>query len=846
MRVPLEWLKEFVPVDVDASDLAKRLTMRGLEVEAEEKIEPSFSDVIVGEILEIEPASGSEKLLLCKVNVGRDVLPIVCGASNIAVGNKVPVALPNTRLADGTLIEKRKIKGFESYGMLCSERELGLSDEHGGIFILPDELRLGDGLADALGLADTVLDVNVPPNRGDCQSILGIAREVASILNKKVTLPAFTLAEKEDPETRVTLAVLNPEGCARYVLRIIKDVAIVPSPFWMRNRIAKCGMRPISSIVDVTNYVMLELGQPLHAFDYQKIAKAHIEVRLAGEKSVFRSLDGVDRKLEEDDLLICDGERPVALAGIMGGENSEITSSTKHVALESAYFNPYFIRRTARRLELRSEASLRFEKGIDLANVDFAAQRAVWLMHQVAGGTIVKGSKEFYEKKEPLSIHVSIKKMNELIGMTIERENIVKALQSIDIPVIKREKDEVVVSIPFFRHDISQYMDIVEEVARIIGYENVPATVPVSRLMPVRQQNVRLCIDLVKEYLISSGFYEAITYGFFSERDITNFMIPEGDARSQCVSILNPISQELGVMRTLLAPGLLESLAYNINRGIKNLRMFEVGKVFYKAQMTNPDSKVDRGGSEEPHPQSRVPEAYSEVRRGERPLTNSGERSDNEGIQRKANWSEPLPEEPVFAGLVLTGREREYFWKGASPEFDFFDVKGVLEGMLDSFGVSLEVRQSVEPFLNRHNAADLFVDGIKLGWTGELKREVLAAYGIEQKVYAAEVNLTIVAERGLKEKRYQPIPRYPSVVRDFSFIIEPGISVGSLMDKIKGVSALIVSVGVFDLFKREKTSVAFRVTFQSLEDTLRDETVNELQAVIIEGLTQIEGVKLRA
>jgi phenylalanyl-tRNA synthetase beta chain len=790
MRVPLEWLKEFVPVDVDASDLAKRLTMRGLEVEAEETIEPSFSDVIVGEILEIEPASGSEKLLLCKVNVGRDVLPIVCGASNIAVGNKVPVALPNTRLADGTLIEKRKIKGIESYGMLCSERELGLSDEHGGIFILADELRLGDGLADALGLVDTVLDVNVPPNRGDCQSIIGIAREVASILNKKVTLPAFTLADKEDPETRVTLAVRNSDGCARYVLRIIRDVAIVPSPFWMRNRIAKCGMRPISSIVDVTNYVMLELGQPLHAFDYQKIAKAHIEVRLAGEKSVFRSLDGVDRKLEEDDLLICDGERPVALAGIMGGENSEITSSTKHVALESAYFNPHFIRRTARRLELRSEASLRFEKGIDLTNVDFAAQRAIWLMHQVAGGTIVKGSKEFYEKKEPLTIPVSIKKMNELIGMPIERENIVKALQSIDIPVIKREKDEVVVSIPFFRHDISQYMDIVEEVARIIGYENVPATVPVSRLMPVRLQKVRLCIDLVKEHLISSGFYEAITYGFFSEKDITNLMIPEGDPRSQCVSILNPISQELGVMRTLLAPGLLESLAYNINRGIKNLRMFEVGRVFYK--------------------------------------------------------DEPLPQEPVFAGLVLTGREREYFWKGASPEFDFFDVKGVLEGMLDSFGVSLEVRQSVEPFLNRHNAADLFVDGTKSGWAGELKREVLAAYGIEQKVYAAEVNLTIVAERGLKEKRYQPIPRYPSVVRDFSFIIEPGISVGSLMDKIKGVSPLIVSVGIFDLFKRETTSVAFRVTFQSLEDTLRDETVNELQAVIIGALTQIEGVKLRA
>jgi len=793
MRVPFEWLKEFVPIDVDAPDLAKRLTMRGLEVEAEEMVRPAFSDVIVGEIIDIERPAGADKLLLCKLDVGRDVLPIVCGASNVASGNKVPVALPGTRLADGTVIEKRKIKGIESYGMLCSERELGLSEDHSGIFILPDELRVGDGLADALGLADSVFDVNVPPNRGDCQSILGVAREVASVLNKKVTLPSFALAlvEKEDPEHRMSLAVLSADGCPRYVLRMIRDVAIVPSPFWMRNRITKCGMRPISSIVDVTNYVMLELGQPLHAFDYQKLAKARIEVRLAGEKSIFRSLDGVDRKLEEGDLMICDGDGPVALAGIMGGENSEITSLTKHVALESAYFNPLFIRKTARRLELRSEASLRFEKGIDLASVDFAAQRAISLMHQISGGTVVKGSREFYEKKEPRTIYVSLKRVNELIGMPIERENIVKSLQSIDIPVIKREKEGVVVSVPFFRHDLNEYMDIVEEVARIIGFENVPATVPISRLMPVRQQKINLSVDLVKQYLVSSGFYEAINYGFFSEKDVTRFLIPERDLRSRCVSILNPISQELGVMRTLLSPGLLESLAYNINRGNKNLKMFEVGKVFYKTDTV-------------------------------------------------------LPQEPFFVGLVLTGRERDYFWKGNSSELDFFDLKGVLEGMLDSFGLTLTVKGSAEPFVNRYNAADLYAGDVKVGWAGELKQEVLAAYGIEQKVYAAEIDLTALAERGLRERKYQPIPRYPSVVRDFSFIIEPGISVGSLMDEIKAVSPLIVSVGVFDLFKREKTSVAFRVTFQSLEDTLRDEAVNELQEVIIRALTQIEGVKLRA
>ncbi len=790
MRVPFEWLKEFVPIDVSASDLAKRLTMRGLEVEAEEAVQPAFSDVVVGEILDIEAVAGTDKLLLCKVDVGRDVLPVVCGAPNVASGNRVPVALPDARLADGTVIEKRKIKGIESYGMLCSERELGLSEDHSGIFILSDELRVGDSLGDALGLADTVFDVNVPPNRGDCQSIVGIAREVASVLNKEITFPPFTLEEKEDPELRMNLAVASPDACPRYVLRMIKDVAIIPSPFWMRNRITKCGMRPISSIVDVTNYVMLELGQPLHAFDYQKLAGSRIEVRLSGKKSVFRSLDGVDRKLEEGDLLICDGEGPVALAGIMGGENSEITSATRRVALESAYFNPLFIRRTARRLELKSEASLRFEKGIDIANVDFAARRAVSLMRRIAGGSVVKGSKEFYEKKEPRTIFVNLKRVGEIIGMPIEREQIVKSLQSIEIPVAKREKEGVVVSVPAFRHDLAEYMDIVEEVARIVGFENVPATVPVSRLMPVRQQKMNLVASLAKHYFVSSGFYEAINYGFFSEKDIARFLIPpEGDVRSRPVSILNPISQELGVMRTLLAPGLLESLAYNINRGMKHLRMFEVGKVFYKGDL--------------------------------------------------------LPQEPVFAGLVLTGREREYFWKGTPPELDFFDLKGVLEGMLDSLGLLLEVRRSEEPFLNRHNASDLFVGGGKAGWAGELKQEVLAGYGIEQKVYAAEIDLTVVAAQAVTERKYQSIPRYPSVVRDFSFTIEPGIPVGDMIDKIKAVSPLIVAVGVFDLFKREKTSVAFRVTFQSLEDTLRDETVNGLQEIIIRELTQIEGVKLR-
>jgi len=411
-------------------------------------------------------------------------------------------------------------------------------------------------------------------------------------------------------------------------------------------------------------------------------------------------------------------------------------------------------------------------------------------MHQVAGGTVVKGSKEVYEKKEPRSIYVSLNRVNEIIGMPIERERVVKSLQSLDIPVVKREKEGVTVAVPAFRHDLNEYMDIIEEVARVIGYENVPATVPIGRLMSARQQKAHLHTGTTKEYFVSSGFFEAVNFGFFSERDVSRFLIPEEDERRQCVTILNPISQEMGVMRTLLAPGLIESLAYNVNRGARSLKMFEVGKVFFKA--------------------------------------------------------EPLPKEPVHAACVLTGRERDYFWKGAPPEMDYFDLKGAIEGLIECFGLSLEVQRSEEPFLTRYNASDLFVAGTRIGWAGELRQDVLAAYGIEQKVFAAEVDLGALVEHGTQQKKYQSIPRYPSVVRDFSFVIGADTPVGTLMEKIRSVSPLIVSVGVFDLFRREQVSVAFRVTFQSLEETLRDETVNQLQAIIIQELTRIDGVKLRS
>jgi phenylalanyl-tRNA synthetase beta chain len=823
MRVPFNWLKAFTPVSAAASDVADTLTMRGLEVEAVEQISPRFSQVYVGRILDVEAIGHAEKLSLCRVEVGADVLPIVCGAPNAAKGQTVAVAVPGGRLADNSVIEKKRIVGVESSGMLCSEKELGLSDDHSGIFVLPDELKTGEPVDAALGIADYVLDVNVPPNRGDCQSILGIAREVAGIYGLSVTLPPFTLNETDSIDGLIQLSVADKDACPRYVLRMVRGISIVPAPFWMRSRITKAGMRPINAIVDVTNYVMLELGQPLHAFDYATIRSRRIDVRMAPEKSLFRTLDGQDRALVKGDILICDGSGPVALAGVMGGENSEISASTKDVALESAFFNPLLIRRTARRLDLRSEASARFEKGIDIETVDYAARRAVELMQRTAGGVVLAGSLEVYEKREPRTIALSLKRTRDLIGTPLSREEVVDGLASIGIvegghssrllsfggvspqPLSKGgpqplsgDPETLRFSIPSFRHDLNEYVDLVEEVARLAGYDAVPASTPVSSLLPVSRAKADRDIDVTKTYLAAAGFFEVINYGFFSVKDIENFhLMPlddDGgtpDERASFVPLLNPISKDLGVMRTFLAARLLENIAYNSNRGAKNLRLFEVGKVFFRSDESQ------------------------------------------------------LPRESMHLACAISGKEREYFWRDTLKEFDFFDLKGVLEGLFERFNLRLRVQRAESPFLENADAADLFANDRKVGWIGAFRDSVRTAYNAGEKVWCCELDLDVLGQAGTPEKTYRPISRYPAVVRDFSFYVPDRIPAADLIEQVSEVSPLIVSVGVFDTFKKEVRSISFRVVFQSYEDTLTDENVNALQQIIIDRLTMREGIKLR-
>ncbi len=792
MRIPCEWLNEFVVLDIEPHDLASRLTMRGLEVEAIEEYKPTFNGVVIGEVVTLEPHPNAENLTVCMVRTGAETLPIVCGAKNVQKGHKVPLATVGAMLPGGFSIEKRGIRGVESLGMLCSERELGLSEDHSGIFILPADAKAGTRLEDMAGIRDVVLDINVPPNRGDCLSVYGIAREVGSIVNQRAKLPVFKLEPSGNEEIRgqASLAITNLDACPRYVLRMLRGVSMVPAPFWMRNRIQKCGMRPINAIVDVTNYVMLELGQPLHAFDYNALRDKRIEVRPAGEEMIFRTLDGEDRKLVAGDILICDGGGPVAIAGIMGGENSEITENTKDIAVESAFFNPYFIRQTARRLGIRSEASLRFEKGIDLDNVDFAGERAVFLMNAIAGGTVVRGKQEIYEKRERKNISVSVGKVIEILGTTVDQGTIVNALRSVDLHIVKEEESGFVVSVPNFRHDLDEYADIIEEVARIYGYDHIPATTPVTAVQLRRRENKDIFAKGIREYFTAAGFFELINFAFFSTRDVESFLIPPTDERSSCVGIMNPLSRDYEVMRTFISASVLKSIAYNVNRGTRNLKVFEVGKVFF----------LDPQG---------------------------------------------LPVEHPAVAFAMAGKEREYFWRDPCPEYDFFDAKGVVEGLAERFGFEVAFERSDEPFLNPGRSADILFDNNKIGWIGEIKDEVLNVYDIDQKVYGAELRFDRIITKGLVNPTYKPIPRYPQVTRDFAFSVGDRTAVQMIINRIREVSPLITSVGVFDMFKKDVKSIALRVVFQSFEETLTDETVNVLQGIIIQEVTGIQGVTLR-
>ena len=801
MIVTYNWLKEFVDFDLPPEELASHLTMLGLEVERLERLGEEMDTLIVAVVEEKGKHPDADKLSLCKVNNGTEILDIVCGAQNFKAGDKVALAQIGTILPGDFRIKRSKIRGVESCGMLCSEKELGFADESAGIMVLPGEYPLGVPLYEAMGLKDTVFEIGLTPNRADCLSIIGVAREIAAKLGKKVKYPGKCVEENGEEICAVSSVVIDdPDLCPRYAARHISGCRIAPSPGWLVNRLKVVGLRSINNVVDITNYVLMEYGHPLHAFDFDLLAEKRIVVRRAGEGERFKTLDGQERLLNSTDLTIRDGYRAVALAGIMGGENSEISETTKNILLESAYFNPSSTRQTSKRLGLHTDASHRFERGADINVLIKALDRAAYLIADLAGGTVAKGVLDVYPVRiEPRKITARAEYINRILGLTLTNEDIAEIFRKLEFGVEIVDLGIFNVSIPSFRVDIDREIDLVEEVARLNGFEKIPTTMPVaavfSDLPPIHQ----LLESRLRNYLASQGFNEVINFSFISPDLFDRIMLNEDDSRRITVRIRNPLVEEQSVMRTTLLPSLLSTAVSNINFRELDQRIFELRRVYLPVQ------------------------------------------------------DQELPCEPLFLGVLLTGKREEQGWNHDKSLVDFFDAKGVVENILADFNVdgaefSLE---NPERFYHPGKSSHILLGGGSVGSIGELHPEVMENFGLTQKVYYFEINFEKLVGLSKEIRNVTPPSRFPDTFRDIAMLIDDEVSYSKIIDTIKRLKIKeIEEVGVFDLYKGEhlspgQKSVAIRVSYRSHERTLTDDEVARMHNKIVKQLVNELQVTIR-
>lgn len=799
MRVTLNWLKEFVDIDIPVEDLAERLTMVGLEVENLTHYDAGLGQVVVGHITDILPHPHAENLSLCRVVSGKNTYRVICGARNIRNGDKVPLALEGAVLPGPLRISRTSIKGKYSEGMLCSAAELGLGEDKSGVYILPADMESGLPLAQALELEDYVLEIGLTPNRADCLSVLGIAREAAAILHKKIRYPKIKISEREeDIHEVISVEVRAVDLCPRYAGRIIKDVTVAESPLWLRKRLLAVGIRPVNNIVDVTNYALMEYGQPLHAFDLERLAGKRIIVDQARNNETFTTLDGVVRTLSENMLMIADGEKNVALAGIMGGINSEITLETRSVFIESAYFDPISVRRTSRRLNLSTESSYRFERGIDMEGVGTTLDRAVSLMAKAGGGKILRGRIDVYsgpERRKPIPIRVG--QVNRLLGSDLKKGEIRRLLESIGIKVREAGKDALLATSPSFRGDLSREVDFIEEVARLDGYEKIPVKLPVVSLTTPARIKSQAVTNICRSVLSGLGFYEVINYSFMDKRATKLLKISGTDERNRHVHLLNPLTEEQSVLRTSLIPNLLSTVCSNLNKWNNNLRLFEVGKIF-----------IDQGESRQP-----VEKTY---------LT---------GMCTGLRYPE---------GVHFTG-----------DEVDFFDIKGGMEAVFQALGISgYSLDQAVEsaPYLRKEESARIVLGPKTLGFVGEMDPSVCEGFDVKEKVFMFELSFDALVEAYKGPKVFKPLPRYPAVMRDMAIIVSEDVPAGRILRVINELGGdLMENVFIFDVYQgrqieRGYKSLALRVIYRSSEKTLEDEEVNAIhQRIVNDILSRFNG-----
>ncbi len=818
MIVSLEWLKDYTEIKVSPEIFCDRMIMSGSNIETMEEAGTAFERVVVGRIEKIEKHPDADKLVICRINIGQEeLLQIVTGASNVFEGAYVPVALDNSRVPGplhgkpreegGTLIKAGKLRGVDSYGMLCSFGELGFSDkvipvnQKEGIWILSEEFPLGMDFAQALGLKDNIIDFEITPNRPDCLSMIGMAREAAATFGTDLEYPEKRCKDELGQADEILSVDIKDDLCKRYVARVVTDVKVGESPWWLQRRLIHAGMRPINNIVDITNYVMLEYGQPLHAFDIESLSGHRIIVDRAEKGEKFTTLDGVERTLDDDMLMIKDGEKSVAIAGVMGGLNSEIRENTKTIVIESANFSANSVRMTSKKLVLRTEASGRYEKGIDPNLCKDAADRVCYLIESLGVGKVMGGSIDVYPRVEDSkTVRARVSRINGVLGISLTREDMVKYLQSLEMKV-DGEGDVMLVKAPTVRQDIEIEEDIVEEIARLYGYDKLPVTIPKGN-NEASQSRERDLKDLARETLVGMGLNEIQTYSFVSPKGLDNVGIEEDSWERAFVKILNPLGEETSVMRTILTPQMLEVMGRNYSRNLPAMGAFEIGNTFM------------------------------------------------------ANMVEPtgLPYESDNLVVGLYGNSA-----------DFFTLKGILTALLGKLGIKDitfipegeygvyhpgRCARIVAKHMAHLEDGDREED-VELGIMGEVHPDVADRYGIGVKAYACELMFENVMELADTEKAYSQLPKYPAMNRDIALLCEEEMTVGEIEKTIWDSKVEILrEIKLFDIYRGKqvgegKKSMAFSLTYRHQDRTLTEEDIRQAHGKVLENLKEKLGVVLR-
>lgn len=799
MKIVLSWLNEYIDLnDISVEKIAQELTMAGLEVEGITDYRQVYNNFITAEVVEKEKHPNADKLSLCKVSTGNEVLQIVCGAPNVAAGQKVALACEGARIPDSDfVIKSTKLRGQLSQGMICSEAELGISNDHSGILVLPEDTVPGKPLAEAIGYNDVVFEIGITPNRPDALSHTGVARDLSALLNRP--MKKRELSVSRDPEKigdKVTIEIEDLENCPRYSAVVVKDVTIGESPDWMKSRLKMAGMRPINNIVDITNYIMLELGQPLHAFDLDNLSGSRIVVKRSQNGSKFTTLDSVERELKDSVLMICDGEKEVAIAGIMGGENSEVHENTRNILIESAYFNPTSVRRSARYLGLSTEASYRFERGTNYEGTMTAALRAAELMAQFAGGKVLSGELDVVsDKLTTKTVDLRYARIEKILGYHVPDDFVRSILQNLEFRVVGEDSEKITVEIPGFRPDVEREIDLIEEIARINGYDNIP---PVERVTSPLESSV--------DYMETLNSLRAKMIGFGFNEIMNNSLQPFETAKAtgEPVVLMNPLNAEMSVLRTSLIQGGLDTVRHNINNGEKDLMLFETGHVINKV---------------------------------------------GESLTSFENISEQSA-----ISIILTGRASQKTWCSEERFFDIHDLKGYLNSLLETYlnTNKLSYVYNTEEQGIYEYSADIFAGEEKIGTYGKVTDAFAAKYDIKQVVFCAELFVNCIQRNSDKLRKYVPLLKYPKIVRDMALIFDSNIKYGDISAFIrKNSSSLLKSVDLFDKYENDKVlgegkvSLAFTLEFFDKERTLTEEEVEKEFSGLINKITKQFNAVLR-